>query len=67
MNIHLLRLLASALLITSFTTKVYAITFDLSDNSNWESWILENETVSWCGMNCAVFTTNDDIMWMTKE
>ena len=67
MNIYLLRLLASALLITSFTTKVYALTFDLSDNSNWESWILENETVSWCGMNCAGFTTNDDIMWMEKN
>ena len=67
MSTYLLRLLASALLITSFITKAHAATFDQSDNSNWDSWITENETVSWCGMDCAAFTTNDDIMWMDKN
>ena len=67
MNTYLLRLLASALLITSLITNAYALTFDQSDNSDWDSWIIENETVSWCGMNCMAFTTNDDIMWMDKN
>ena len=62
---HLTHLLTLVLLLP--LSSYASMSFNQSDNTGWNEWISDNETVVWCGNNCVAFTNNDDIMWMTKD
>ena len=63
---HLIRY--SILLLTIvFHTNAYSVSWSPMDNTEWNTWIADNETVAWCGINCVAFTNSDDIMWMDKS
>lgn len=58
----------SILLLTiAFHTNAYSVSWNPMDNTGWDTWIADNQTVAWCGINCVAFTNNDDIMWMEKS
>lgn len=55
------------LLAIAFHTNAYSASWNPMDNTGWNTWIADNQTVAWCGINCVAFTNSDDTMWMEKS
>ena len=64
---HFKKLITLLVLTLPASLSAYPISWDAQDNTGWDSWISDNETVSWCGQNCVALTANSDIMWMAQN
>ena len=64
---HFKKLITLLVLTLPASLSAYPISWDAQDNTGWDSWISDNETVPWCGQNCVAFTANSDIMWMAQN